>query len=530
MATIIDESKGVGVTFIQSPKNVLINMLISTTNRGEVRFSRAFNRFGGKSRKVSFHMDIVVHEPDFRAGLRAIVERYPEYFETSKKGNQVGGGGAYSGYEGPIDTEKLRAMGFTMNWKASVDFPYMGQFLPPVPDNEPWNRFAGGGPGGFAENNEGRFGQTSISQMRKYSANMRAQGFHVLNYFNITEFGSHIFYPGREHPNYTGSDAWKDATDFLYQEFPEAILKTPLPNWTWGGGVAMDCGDPAYRKFLLEQATSHIEKLPDSSGICIDRLDWLSRFNVTADDGLSWIDGPGRHLRLSWVSALEELGALFHQAGKVIYVNPIEARLDLMRHVDGFYDEIGDRNYKLNTTAFLALRKPLALWTRDDNTLKPDPDVYFQRLLYLGAFPTIPYPGNDHTINPSEWNESYFLDYGPLFNAIKERMWYLIPGAVEVEGNAAKVNTFETPLAYVVFVGLAPEVSNASLKVRGLGTQARVLHPGGKASPDLRAIGTLRSATFDLPLKRGCAMLVLPKGQFRGSFPSCQISRPGQGL
>jgi hypothetical protein len=180
--------------------------------------------------------------------------------------------------------------------------------------------------------------------------------------------------------------------------------------------------------------------------------------------------------------------------------------------VDGFYDEIGDRNFKLNTSALLALRKPIALWTRDDNTLKPDPDAYFQRLLYLGAFPTIPLPGNDHTINPSEWNEPYFLDYGPLFNAIKERTWYLVPGAVEVEGNAAKVNTFETPLAYVVFVGLAPEVTHARLKVLGLGTGARVLHPGEKVSPDLRANGTPQLATFNVPLKRGCAMLVLPKG------------------
>jgi len=27
-----------------------------------------------------------------------------------------------------------------MNWKASIDFPYMGQFLPPVKDDEKWNR------------------------------------------------------------------------------------------------------------------------------------------------------------------------------------------------------------------------------------------------------------------------------------------------------------------------------------------------------------------------------------------------------
>ena len=52
MATIIDEEAGVGVTFIQSPDDVVVNMLVSTTKDGELRFSRAFNRLGGPSSTV----------------------------------------------------------------------------------------------------------------------------------------------------------------------------------------------------------------------------------------------------------------------------------------------------------------------------------------------------------------------------------------------------------------------------------------------------------------------------------------------
>ena len=31
--------------------------------------------------------------------------------------------------------------------------------------------------------------------------------------------------------------------------------------------------------------------MPDSDGICIDRVDWLRLYNRQADDGVTWIDG-----------------------------------------------------------------------------------------------------------------------------------------------------------------------------------------------------------------------------------------------
>ena len=429
MASILDQENGVGITFIQSPRDVLLDLQMSTTKSGEIRFSRAFHRFGGKLSKSQFHMDIVVHEPDVRAALNAIVTRYPEYFDPPcKLAHQVGGGGAYSGWEGTLDAKKLSNMGFTMNWKASIDFPYMGQFLPPVKDDEKWNRFAGGGEGDFTSQDEGRFGQTSIRQMSAYSTDMRAQGFHVLNYFNVTEFGANITYPAPPAKNENDPILWKDPNDFLHDRLEDAVLKTPAPIWTWGKGVIMDCGDPTYRGFLLEQAKRHVEKLPDSSGICIDRMDWLTRYNPNADDGATWIDGPCRHLRRSWISLMEELGPTFHDAGKVIFGNDMDRRLELMRHVDGFYDEHGYFPYNLNTSSFLALRKPLVCWTSDENPFGADPDEYFQRHLYMGAFPTVPFLGNDHSVLPSKANERLYLDYGPLLNALRGRTWLLKPG------------------------------------------------------------------------------------------------------
>ncbi len=512
MASILDKQNGIGISFIQSPRDVLLDLQISTTKSGELRFSRAFNRLGGTLTKTRFHMDIAVHEPDVRAAMNAIVTRYPEYFDPPcKLAQQVGGGGAYSGWEGALDAKKLSAMGFTMNWKASIDFPYMGQFLPPVKtDDEKWNRFAGGGEGDFTAADEGRYGKTSIREMSAYSTDMRAHGFYVLNYFNVTEFGANITYPAPRPKSDSAPDLWKDPNDFLHDKLEDAVLKTPSPTWTWGDGVIMDCGDPAYRDFLLQQARRHVEKLPDSSGICIDRMDWLTRYNPNADDGESWIDGPYRHLRRSWIALMEELGPVFHDAEKVIFGNDMDRRLELMRHVDGFYDEHGYFPYNLNTSSYLALRKPLVCWTSDENPFGSDPDEYFQRHLYMGAFPTIPVTGNDHSVLPSESNDRLYLDYGPLFNELRGRTWLLKPGVIEVADGNAKANIFETPQHYVIFVGLAGQEDHAKLLLRGVSGTAKLLYPGSSEKKSL-AINQSAPAAVEVPLKRGCAMLILNK-------------------
>jgi hypothetical protein len=141
----------------------------------------------------------------------------------------------------------------------------------------------------------------------------------------------------------------------------------------------------------------------------------------------------------------------------------------------------------------------------------PDPDSYFQRHLYLGGFPTVPYTGNDHTVLPSEENERHYLAYGPMVRALKGRVWVLEPRVVEVDGDVAKANVFETPRAHVVFVGLAPKVDRVRLTVRGVGTRARVLQPGVATDSTISATGSPATSTWDVPLVRGCAMLLIDK-------------------
>ena len=118
-------------------------------------------------------------------------------------------------------------------------------------------------------------------------------------------------------------------------------------------------------------------------------MDWLAVYNPNRDDGLSWIDGrPARSLLISWKQTLRKLAPILHQAGKFVYANTIVTRIDSCECLDGFYNENGDYPCSLNLCAFLAVHKPAIGWTRDINTLRPDPDALFQRHLHLGVFPT----------------------------------------------------------------------------------------------------------------------------------------------
>lgn len=521
LVTVLDDRLHRGITLLQSPDDVLFDLSLATTADGELRWSHALHRLGDADQPLVFHRDLVLHAQDPRAALRAMVQRYPAWFEPPlPRAGELGGGGAYSGHEGELDAARLQAMDFTVNWKASLDFPYMGMFLPPVADGERWNRFAGGGGGRYEAKDEGRFGQTSTAAMEDYNRAMHALGFHVLSYFNVTEFGGNIVFPPPARRTEDPAQLWRDANDFLHGRLANAVLRAPAPTWTWGGAVVMDCGDPDYRAFLLEQARRQLEKLPSVDGICIDRMDWLVRYNPHADDGLSWIDGPQRSLLRSWNTLLEQLGPLLHGAGKVIFVNDMVRRLELMRHVDGFYDEHGMWAYNLNASAFLALGKPLICWTPDERTLAPDADRYFQQLLYLGAFPTVPFPGNDHTIRPGTRADADYLAYGPLFAALRGRRWVLLPEVVAVADGAARANVFEVPGGFVVAVVLGGEAEVARVRLRGLplaipgaAAKATVRLPG--AAVDLQVEGRLEGGDlrFEVPLRRGAALLLLRRGR-----------------
>ncbi len=127
---------------------------------------------------------------------------YPEYFNPANpSADAMAGTGGYSDSDVDFDIAKMKKMAFSVNWRASFDFPYMGMFIPPVKSNETWTRF-GGRP-------------TSVANMQSYAQKMKNLGFHVLSYFNVTEFGAKMKYPPDPVSAIDESELWKSANDFL---------------------------------------------------------------------------------------------------------------------------------------------------------------------------------------------------------------------------------------------------------------------------------------------------------------------------
>lgn len=534
LATFLEPDKDAALTFALSPRDTMLDLVLETSATGDLTFSRLFHRLGGPQ-PVRFSLDVIAHEADWRGALRWMSKEYPEYFNpVIPLADDLAGTGAYSAAETDFDVDKMRRMAFRTNWKASFDFPYMGMFLPPVNDTQTWNRYSDDPPAADPESPTAPNGRTSIRQMAEYSKRMRALGFYVLSYFNVTEFGALIRYPAPPRRYTRDQDLWKDANDFLYTRLKDAIVHVPKgipaesrrfykwrsilsgpgdPYYTWGQGIVLDCGDPTYADFLLKQARRHIEKIPEASGICIDRMDWLRLYNEDRDDGVSWFAGnPARSLLISWNTLMARLSPMMHDAGKVIFCNNHDKRLDVLRNTDGIFDEFTYAGAPLNLTAFLTLRKPALGWTSQESDLKPDPDGFFQKYLHLGVYPMAPFPGNDHSLLPSEWVDRQYLDYGALLDLMRGKKWVLAAHAAEVTRGRAKVNLFEVPDGYIVPVTFGGEAREVRVVLRGISRRfetAQVFHPGIARPTDIKVDSMGARLIMDVPLHRGCAMVRL---------------------
>ena len=498
LASLLWKEGDAGLSIVLDPRDTILDMKVKLSTGGEVGFRRHCLRIS-KQRPVRFAANLVAHEADWRGGLRWMTRQYPEYFNPpNPAADDLAGTTAYSRSSSfqNLDIPKLKKMAFRTNWRASFDFPYMGMFLPPLEENEVWQGF-GGAP-------------NSMAAMNNYARGMRANGFYVLSYFNVAEFGAKVKWPLPQVSHVDERVLWKDCNAFLAAKLAPAVLYGPY--FSWNNCVVLDCGEPAYREFLLEQARRNIERLPATAGICIDRLDWLRLYNEHRNDDVSWFKNkPARSLIVSWKELMDQLGPLMHRADKVIFVNNHTKRLDILRHVDGIFDEFTYEASPLNTTALLCLRKPALGWTGKAKHLQPDPDKFFQKYLHMGVYPMAPFPGNDHSLQPDPQVERYYLDYGPMLDSMRGKKWVLEPHCVEAVGGKAKVNLFEVPGGYVIPVthgGQAESVEVVVRNVKGLTSKAdcTALHPGSEQPASVRIAQDGGAVRLTVPLKRGCAM------------------------
>ena len=504
LVTVLAPNTDTGLSLVLSPDDVLLDLRLSVLALGQLQFTRVHHRFGG-GQTVKFTMHLVPHEASWRGGLRFLTGRYPRFFDPpNPRAHQLAGCGAYSINESPIDVAKFRKMSLGFNWKLSDDFPYMGMFLPPVKDaGETWTRSCDE----QAPTDQGR--TTSCRQMNHYARYMKQNGFGVLSYFNVTEFGKNMY--GREAVAQADDPAlWKDPVAFLKYKLPNAVFDPGIH--TCYSAYIVDAGDPDYLNFMLEQAARNTRMLPDTDGICVNRADWLRLYNRRADDGVSWMEGkPARSLFRSWAKLMSRLGPQLHQADKVIFSNMMTERLELCRELDGLYTEFGNNGNALNAAALLCLRKPVVCWTYNETLQEPDPDSFIQRHLHLGCFPTAPYPWNNHCITPEPKADQLYLDYGPLLGVMRGKKWVLTPQCVE--SDEAKVNLFEIPGGYALPVTFGGNAPYATVRLRNLPGLSRLkctaIHPGSESA--LPVTRSLKSGVLELtvPLKRGCAMVKL---------------------
>jgi hypothetical protein len=232
--SILENKDSIGINLALSPEDNILDLVMTTTPEGSVVYTRLSNRISNYH-TVKFSMDLVRDTDDWRCGLSWMSKRYPDYFNPKNASAlKLNGTGAYSNSYTNFDVKKMKDMAFTVNWQASFDFPYMGMFLPPVKPDVKWQRFGSG--------------EMSIKAMNDYAGEMKQKGFYVLNYFNVTEFGTQIKYPNVPPIAHNDSDLWKESNDFLYTNLSGALLqfrtgyypgtRNGSPFYTWRNAVA----------------------------------------------------------------------------------------------------------------------------------------------------------------------------------------------------------------------------------------------------------------------------------------------------
>lgn len=513
LATILQSDKKSSFNMVFSPKDTIINMDMKTTADGSLVFSRLNDRISPEN-TVSYSYDFFFMEADWRPVLGWMVKKYPRYFNPSNpRVHEVAGTASYSGYNGDMDVKKYKDIAYGFNWYAVRNWPYLGMFMPPVDEGETWQSWTGFGSGTATK------GRTvSYQIIRENHKKMRKRGFHLLEYFNLNEFGYRIKFPYDSTLINENQPLWKESNNLLHQKLKPAMLYTEdnRARFSWNRCVIMDPGHEVYHTYLMGQAKRMVEKIPEFSGICIDRLDWYEGFNYRKDDGVSMVEGKQAWaMPLSLHKIMGPLSGLLHKNNKVIYYNPHLTRLDFAQYFDGIFDEFGDKGNKINLSALLALQKPIVGWIHEQATIENKPDYWMQKYLYLGVYPMAPYPEANHSLEASEWADALFLDYGHIFKVLKGKQWVYTPNVASVENDAAKINVFKTDTGYLVPIvhGDKEGEVNVHLKLKKLFPhkkfKAYVAYPGDKKWSRLRYNGKTNGYHLNVTLKRGMAAVLL---------------------
>ena len=300
------------------------------------------------------------------------------------------------------------------------------------------------------------------------------------------------------------------------------------------GLAIVDPGEPAYKRFIVEQHHKQVVETPMMVGVALDEQQFLGQMNMRRDDGVGWHDGkPCASILRSFINVSAAVaGEALHPAGKGLLINTHVYRLDMFQNVDGILDEYGDHPAKMLTNGILGLAKPVLAWDHCGGTVKSQRDAkscatdgstfdeFLAQHLYLGTQPMGPFVNQSHGVLPSTAHLQMFEDWGPLFKAIRGKQWLLTPHAATVRSPRAtiarpKVNVFAVGASTVaVAVVAGGEATDAMIELAPLrgaswtSAKATVLLPGVGSSRALPPVNSLASggATLLVPLVRGAAL------------------------
>lgn len=530
-----------------APDNDLLEFRAQADAAG-VTFTDRYQRLGS-GRTQTYRLHVYRHVTDWRAALAVAVRRFPRFFEPGDTGvGELTGFGAYTA-SSELPPTANEDLGRIVNWRASFDFPYIGKFLPEEPEWTCINCLSDGRIDPYRKDT------ASVAVLNAYATALRQRGHRTLAYFNTTEFGFGIRWPQPDQDESFTYAAARDSNRELWSRFPEAILfgcheptngplfRSPAehhdlrvrfherPYWSWGDCIVMDPGDPAWAAHLVAQAEAIATRTPAFDGIAIDRCDWLQEYNYRADDGGTLIAGrPARALVRSWKALLPRLAGVLHPRGKAIFASLSDHRLDMAEYVDGIFHEGGYYGPNLNLSSFLGLFKPVLVWSHPMTVVERDGqpwfrvtlfsgrqieepvDAFFQRHLFMGAWPMAPVVGNDHSLGYDPAVAVWYKTYAPLFQSLRGRQWVLEPAAVIVDDGAA--NVFRVPFGLVVVVmghpGRRATVSIADTLIEQAGTSIAFTPVGCREVAPPRRAGD--RWLVELPLDRGCSVwqLALP--------------------
>lgn len=335
-----------------------------------------------------------------------------------------------------------------MNWDATFWWPYIMMTAPPITNrSELWGSSLDPEPG-YNNHLSQVHVHASYEQVDAYYARWQASNFTVLGYFNAWELGQAMQdYP----PNVTtcpppGRD-WRHAPCFIYKYFDACLCQNEQgqrdvgPQQSgWDHDTSLDPGLPRYKAYIVDQVQRHLDMLPHFMGLAHDGI--RAHTNFGGDDGVSCHQTSLTSCRpiqdgfTAWAGLMDSVGPMLHLHDKLFSANTINGpRAHLLRHVDLIITEQNAGTAtQVALNSWLGLSKPVVMWTTGvTGDGGGGIDGFFQRLLHAGEFPMPPMPSSDHCLrNGSSSVLQAFLDYGPLFRALKGRSWVLLPHVVDV--------------------------------------------------------------------------------------------------